>query len=133
MALKRENKISAEFSMSSLTDIVFLLLIFFMLTSTLVKPNALNLKLPSSSSRAQATSPFSVSVIEDGTMYLGTEVASEAQIRNEITARVKEKGGDPKQITMNIVSDESVPIKHVVRVMDIAKDYKINALLATEP
>lgn len=133
MALKKSNKISAEFSMSSLTDIVFLLLIFFMLTSTMVKPNALNLKLPSSSSRAQATSPFSVSVTKDGTMYLGTEVTTEAAIRREITSRVASKGGDPKQVTVNIVSDQEVPIMHVVKVMDIAKDYRINALLATEP
>ena len=55
MGLKRKAKVSAEFSMSSLTDIIFLLLIFFMLTSSLVAPNALNLKLPGSSSTPSAS------------------------------------------------------------------------------
>ena len=56
MGIKKRNKVNAQFSMSSLTDIIFLLLIFFMLTSSLVAPNALNLKLPGSSRTNVASS-----------------------------------------------------------------------------
>ena len=71
MGLKKRSKVSAEFNMSSLTDIIFLLLIFFMLTSSLVVPNALNLKLPSSSnSKVVSSSKVSdVAIRKSGSLY----------------------------------------------------------------
>jgi biopolymer transport protein ExbD len=70
MAIQRRNKVSAEFSMSSMTDIVFLLLIFFMITSTLVSPNALKLLLPSSSSKTVAPQTIAVSIDKDIKYYV---------------------------------------------------------------
>jgi len=72
MGLKKKSKVSAEFSMSSLTDIIFLLLIFFMLTSSMVVPNALNLKLPGKkkSNTELKAPPAKVSIRRDGTYWL---------------------------------------------------------------
>ena len=74
MGMKKRTKVSAEFSMSSLTDIIFLLLIFFMLTSSMVVPNALNLQLPGSKqsrpSQPTTTSPPTVTINDNGTYLL---------------------------------------------------------------
>src|SRR5690606_41414058 len=70
MALKKRSKVSAEFSMASLTDIIFLLLIFFMLTSTLASPNALRLTLPSSTSKTVAPQSYTVSIKNNGRYFL---------------------------------------------------------------
>ena len=73
MALRSRNKVSPNFNMSSMTDIVFLLLIFFMLTSTLVSPNALKLLLPSSSSQTLARQTVSVSITPDLKYYINDQ------------------------------------------------------------
>ena len=131
MAIKKRNKISAEFSMSSLTDIIFLLLIFFMLTSTFVTQNALNLKLPSSSSKVVAPQSMSVSIQKGRKYYLNGKRTSlnniEKEIRNNL-ASIKDK-----KTSVLIMSEIGVPIEEVVAVMDIAARLKIDANLATEP
>ncbi len=133
MPLKNRNKVSAEFSMSSLTDIIFLLLIFFMLTSTLVSPNALNLKLPSSSSKTVAPASIPVSIEKNGTFYIDGKKVSSGSLERNIKNRVRKEGGDPKNITITIVAEKTVPIEYVVRVMDIAMRLRVNAILATDP
>jgi len=85
MGFKKKSKVSAEFSMSSLTDIIFLLLIFFMLTSSLVTPNALNLKLPGKKSTNTSTSPStikSVSISKKGTYFLDGSRIEYAELKN---------------------------------------------------
>jgi len=132
MGLKKRNKVTAEFNMSSLTDIIFLLLIFFMLTSTLVSPNALNLKLPGSSSKTVAPSTISVSITADSDFYLkNSEINPDdliSLLRDEIA-----KETDKENVTVVINTDESVPIKDVVKVMDAAYKLKVKAILATDP
>ena len=78
MGLKKKNKVNAEFSMSSLTDIIFLLLIFFMLTSSVVTPNALNLKMPGSSSSSVTVSekPDDVTITRKGTLKINGKTTS---------------------------------------------------------
>ena len=78
MGLKKDSKVSAEFSMSSLTDIIFLLLIFFMLTSSAVIPNALNLRLPgkSSSQKELETKPYVVTISEEGKYFVNKKRVS---------------------------------------------------------
>ena len=70
MGLRSRNKRLAEFQLASLTDIVFLLLIFFVLTSSIVSPNALNILLPNSDSQTQATQSVSISIDKDLKYYL---------------------------------------------------------------
>jgi biopolymer transport protein ExbD len=132
MGLKKRNKVSAEFNMSSLTDIIFLLLIFFMLTSTLVSPNALNLKLPGSSSKTVAPSTISVSIDTDRTFYLKTKVINPDDLIELLKGEIaKEKNRE--EVTLVINTDKSVPIEDVVKVMDAAYKLEIKAILATDP
>ena len=73
MALGSRNKISVSFSMASMTDIVFLLLIFFMITSTLISPNALKVLLPSSTSKTMGKQSVSVTIKPDLTYYVNAK------------------------------------------------------------
>ena len=132
MGLKKRNKVSAEFNMSSLTDIIFLLLIFFMLTSTLVSPNALNLKLPGSSSKTVAPATISVSVDTDRKFYLKTQEINPDDLMALVQGEI-DKEPDKENVTLVINTDKSVPIEDVVKVMDIAYKLGIKAILATDP
>jgi biopolymer transport protein ExbD len=132
MALKRRNKVNAQFSMSSLTDIIFLLLIFFMLTSTLVSQNALNLKLPSSNSRTVAPASVAVSITRSGQFYLNGIRMNLQEIGRQIRSQARPGGGD-ERLTITIVSERGTAIEHVVQVMDLANQLQVQAILATEP
>ena len=83
MALRSKNKVSANFNMSSMTDIVFLLLIFFMLTSTLVSPNALKLLLPSSKAKTLEKQTISISITKDIQFYINENPVTENTIEQE--------------------------------------------------
>ncbi len=132
MGIKKRNKVSAEFSMSSLTDIIFLLLIFFMLTSNLVAPNALNLKLPGKSNPTTSSSnPPDVSIRKNGKFYLDNQlVSSDAKLMSAIRRLRNNNGGKTLDITISPHPDS--PIEKLVAVMDIAMRLKVNAILATE-
>ena len=133
MALKKRNKVSAEFSMSSLTDIIFLLLIFFMLTSTLVSQNALNLKLPSSSSKTVAPQSLSVSIEKGGKFYVNGKRVKSSSLSSAIRRGIKNHSKSEGKPTINIVAEQGVGIEYVVRVMDVANKLKLNAILLTQP
>jgi len=130
MALKSRNKISADFNMSSMTDIVFLLLIFFMLTSTLVTQNALDLVLPKSSSKNTETTTLSVSIEKKNTVinyYIETELVEFERLEEFLIMKLdktKDKG-----IVLN--ADKSVEIEHIVKVMQIAYNNEFKLVLAT--
>ena len=118
--------------MSSLTDIIFLLLIFFMLTSTLVSPNALNLKLPSSSSKTVAPASIPVSIEKSGKFYIGTNKVSKSRLQSELRKRIRQEK-NKKDVTITINAEKGVAIEHVVKVMDVAMKLGVNAILATDP
>jgi biopolymer transport protein ExbD len=130
MGLKKKSKVSAQFSMSSLTDIIFLLLIFFMLTSSLVAPNALNLKLPSSSkSSVPSTQRIDdVSISRGGNFYLNNKRLGLEELERDLQ-RLARTSSKP---TITISPDKGTPTEHVISVMDIAMRFEINAVLATE-
>ena len=129
MSLSSRNKVSVQFSMSGMTDIVFLLLIFFMLTSTLIAPNAIKLLLPKSSNQTPAKPLTTVSITSDLKYYIGTKQISfqqlEPMLKQELQYRV-----DP---TISLHADKSVPIEQVVKVMNIARNNKYRLILATAP
>lgn len=127
MALKRTSKISSSFSMSSMTDIVFLLLIFFMLTSTLVHPNALKLLLPQSANQTSAKPQTSVSITQDLRYYVESRRVKYEEL--EPTLQAKLGTNDDMYIALHV--DENVPMKEVVKVMNIAKKNKYKLILAT--
>ena len=130
MALKSRNKVSANFNMSSMTDIVFLLLIFFMLTSTLVTQNALELVLPQSSSKNTETTTLSVSIEKKDNVinyYIDKEEVEFEKLEAKLIIKLRET--KDKGIVLN--TDKSVEIEHVVKVMEIAYDNEFKLVLAT--
>ena len=131
MGLKKSNKVSAEFSMSSLTDIIFLLLIFFMLTSSLIVPNALNLKLPGRSSTVTVDSnPQKVTVKRDGTYYFNGKRISLKSLDSAMFKLKKAMKG--RSVNITISPHPKADHEDVVAVLDIAYRYGINGIL-TEP
>ena len=129
MALKRTTKSSIEFSMASMSDLVFLLLIFFMLTSTLIAPNAIKLLLPKSSNQTAAKPIVTVSITSDLNYFLGTTPVAIQQLEPLLQKELKYRV-DP---TISLHADKSVPIEHVVRIMNIARKNKYKIILATAP
>lgn len=130
MALKRRNKVSAEFSMSSLTDIIFLLLIFFMLTATFIQIH--NVELPESDSKTVASTAIAVTIDRTGQYYLNGEEVPVAALENAINQAVAETESG-KDATVTIVAETGVPFEQVSRVMGIASKLKLKAILATQP
>lgn len=136
MAIKRTTKVDSGFSMSSMTDIVFLLLIFFLVTSTLINPNALKLLLPKSTGQVSAKATVSVSIkhwqdTDDFSFHInGNETPVRFdQIEDELIVLLQTEE-DP---TFSIYADETVPIKEVVKVMNIAKKNHYKVIMATSP
>ena len=127
MQLRRRNKVSSSFNMSSMTDIVFLLLIFFMLTSTLVSPNALKLLLPNSKSKTLEKQTVSVSITQNLDFYINKNIIPENKIEKELS-RILNNQKEPAII---LHADKTVDIEHVVKIMDIAYRNKYKIVLAT--
>lgn len=130
MNLKKRSKRLIEFSMSSMTDIVFLLLIFFMLTSTLVSPNALKLILPKSSGKTLAKQSVSVSIDQDKQWYFNQDPIEFEDLEVRLSAVANTEG---EETTVVLNAERTVPIEEVVRVMSIANKLKIKMILATDP
>ena len=136
MAIKRTTKADASFSMSSMTDIVFLLLIFFLVTSTLINPNALKLLLPKSTGQVSAKATVSVSIKhwqkENNFSYHIN--GDETPVRfNQIEDELIDLLQNEEDPTFSIYADETVPIKEVVAVMNIAKRNHYKVIMATSP
>ena len=129
MSLRSKNKVSATFNMSSMTDIVFLLLIFFMLTSTLVSPNALKLLLPNSKSKTLEKQTISVSITPEIDYYIGDVQYPFESLEGELITRLSQEV-DPAIV---LHADKSVDIEYAVKVMDIAYRNKFKVVLATNP
>ena len=127
MGLKKKTKVSTQFNMSSLTDIIFLLLIFFMLTSSMVVPNALNLKLPGKrkSTTELKAPPANVTIKRDGSYWIAGQKVSVSRIERA----VKELGKKGRPVSMTITPDPNVPNQYVVAVMDIAYRYNVETML----
>ena len=129
MALRSRNKVTPNFNMSSMTDIVFLLLIFFMLTSTLVSPNALKLLLPSSKAKTLEKQTISISITKDIQFYINENPVLE----NTIEQKLKLIINNEQEPAIILHTDKSVAIEHVVKIMDIAYRNKYKIVLATTP
>lgn len=115
--------------MSSLTDIIFLLLIFFMLTSTLVNPNALKLLLPKANGQTQASQSVTVSIDKQLNYYVDQQKVQLSQIEPLLLR--KTKGLDNSTVVLN--AEKSVPIDNVVQIMAIANKNGLKMIIATEP
>src|SRR6056297_2391298 len=129
MNLRGRNKVSATFSMSSMTDIVFLLLIFFMLTSPVITPEALDLILPKAKGKTTSTQNVAVSITKDLEFYVNDEQVN----ANEVERHLKSELSGIEEPTIILRAAEGVPIEKAVQIMDIANKNRYKIVLAVKP
>lgn len=136
MAISRRSKLSADMNTSSMSDLVFLLLIFFMITSTLVSPNAIKLLLPQSESRTMAKQNVTVYINEELNYFIGEQPVDEVSLSDEIAAALQQ---EPADATIVLRADKTVPVQNIVVVIDAVnkinddKGEKHKVILATAP
>lgn len=129
MAIRSKNKVNTNFNMSSMTDIVFLLLVFFIIASTLISPNALEVLLPKASSTpGPQKQTVNVSITQDLKYFVNKDEVQESEIENHLLSLVE--GEDDPGIILR--AEQSVPIQNVVVIMDIANRNELKLVLATE-
>jgi biopolymer transport protein ExbD len=128
MGLQSKNKIDASFSMSSMTDIIFLLLIFFMLTSSFITPSGLPVNLPSSEASDIVMQEVTVSVTKDLQFSVNDKIVSRDQIKSELAILLEGKKG---QVVLHI--DKEVPVEYLVEIGGIAAGLEANVSIATKP
>ena len=129
MGIKRRNKTSAEFSMSSLTDIIFLLLIFFMLTSSLVQ---INIQLPESDSKTVAPTDLAVMIKKDGTYTVNGKRTAKKDLSKRIAREVRYQT-NKENATVNIIPESGTEWREVFSVMKIASSLEVKAIISTQP
>ena len=128
MNIRGRNKVNPNFNMSSMTDIVFLLLIFFMLTSTLVTVSAIDVLLPKAGGKTENKKSVAVSITSKSVYFLDKTEVSEANLENELLKLV----GADKAKTVVIRGDKDVPYKNVMKIIDIANKNKLKMILAVK-
>ena len=128
MNLRGRNKVDPTFNMSSMTDIVFLLLIFFMLTSTLVTVSAIDVLLPKAGGKTENSKSVAVTITNKSLFYINKTKVSSARLESEILKNV----GIDKKKTIVIRGDKDVPYKNVMKVIDIANKNKLKMILAVK-
>lgn len=128
MGLQSKNKVDAAFSMSSMTDIIFLLLIFFMLTSSFITPSGLPVNLPSSETSDIVLQEVSVTITKDFKYSVNDRIVARDQIKSELTSLLTGKKG---QVVLHI--DKEVPVEYLVEIGGIAAGLEANVSIATKP
>ncbi|MDA0317323.1 MAG: biopolymer transporter ExbD [Bacteroidetes bacterium] len=129
MNIRGRHKVTPEFNMSSMTDIVFLLLIFFMLASTLVTTNAIDILLPKASGKTENKKSVAVSIKKDLTYFIDQKQVKTNQLEANLIKILQQE----KTPTIVLRAEKSVPVENVVKVMDIANRNKFKVILAVKP
>ncbi|WP_400081152.1 ExbD/TolR family protein [Winogradskyella sp. R77965] len=129
MNIRGRNKVTPEFNMASMTDIVFLLLIFFMIASTLVTTNAIDIILPTASGKTENKKSTAVSIKKDLTYYIDQKRVGESVLESQLISIMKTQ----ETPTIVLRAEKSVPVENVVKVMDIANRNKFKVILAVKP
>ena len=129
MDIRGRNKVTPEFNMSSMTDIVFLLLIFFMIASTLVSTSAIDIILPKASGKTENKKSVAVSIKGDLTYYIDQNRVGVSVLENELVSMLS----DQAEPTIVLRAEKTVPVENVVKVMDIANRNKFKVILAVKP
>lgn len=134
MALKRRHKIDATFSMASMTDVIFLLLIFFMITSTIVFPNSIKVNLPQSNQQAAAKPLTRVTIDENLNYYIafGNEAAQPVTY-DQLVQKLAETPQHDTERFVALYADETVPYREIVKILNIANDNRLKMVLAAKP
>ena len=129
MKFRSRNKVTPEFNMSSMTDIVFLLLIFFMLSSTMVTTDALDINLPNAKGKTSNNQNVSVSINKNLEYFIDKDPITEENLEARLIELLS--GDDQKSIVLR--AEQGVPIENAVAVMDIAYRNKFKIVLAVNP
>ena len=129
MNIKGRNKVTPEFNFASMTDIVFLLLIFFMIASTLVTTNAIDIILPTASGKTENKKSTAVSIKADLTYYIDQKRVGESVLESQLISAMASQ----ESPTIVLRAEKSVPVENVVKVMDIANRNKFKVILAVKP
>ena len=128
MELKRKNRVSAEFSMASMTDIIFLLLIFFMITSSAISQSAIDVKLPKAvAGDPSVQDPTAVTITQDGKYFVNDKEIPKEQLENYLVNALKNE----QNPTFTIRADKNTKHGDVVYAMGIAETHKFNLAIAT--
>lgn len=134
MALKRRAKISPDFSMASMTDVIFLLLIFFMITSTAVSPNAIKVLLPQGKQQTTAKPLTRVVIDKDLHFYAAFGNEKEQALELEQLAPFLQSCADREpEMYIALYADEMVPYREIIKVLNIANENHFKMVLATRP
>jgi len=128
MGLQQKNKVDASFSMSSMTDIIFLLLIFFMLTSSFITPSGLSVNLPSSETSDIVMQEVTVSVTKDLQFSVNDQLVTRDQLKSVLIPLLEGKKG---QVVLHL--DKEVPVEYLVEIGGIAAGLGANVSIATKP
>lgn len=133
MALKQRNKVDASFSMSSMTDIIFLLLLFFMIASTMSSPNDMRIKLPQSKTKTSTKAHVvRLSIDEEGAYAIADQGESPRNILFEdLEAELQTVYAQDTAVFVALHADENVPYKEVVKVLDVVNENKLKLVIAT--
>lgn len=129
MNFRGKNKVTPEFNMSSMTDIVFLLLIFFMIASTLVTTNAIDILLPKASGKTENKKSVAVSIKKNLSFFVDQKPISETSLEKTLISALSSH----EKPTIVLRAEKSVAVEHVVKVMDIANRNKFKVILAVNP
>jgi biopolymer transport protein ExbD len=127
MQFKKRNKVSAEFSMASMTDLVFLLLVFFMLSAN--TPNALDMLLPKAKGKSTNKQNVAISIKKDLTYYIDATPIAFENIENALVNKL----ANEENPTIILRVEETVPIEYAVSIMDIANKHKFKIILGVRP
>lgn len=128
MNLKSKHKVDAAFSMSSMTDVIFLLLIFFMLTASFVTPSGLPVNLPTSKASNIVIQKVSVTITSDLEYYVDDKKVSKSQLEGVLRDAFGSKEG-----VVVLHCDKSVPVEYLVEVASIATSLEAKVSIATKP
>ena len=129
MNIRGRKKVTPEFNFASMTDIVFLLLIFFMIASTLVTTNAIDIILPTASGKTENKETIAVSIKADLTYYIDQKRVGESVLETQLISAMTAQ----ESPTIVLRAEKSVPVENVVKVMDIANRNKFKVILAVKP
>lgn len=131
---KRRIKVTPTFNMASMTDIIFLLLIFFMITSTMVSPNAIKVLLPQGKKQTTVKATARVVIDKQLNIYAATGSEDEVPVTlEELPSVLSAQVNDSTELFVSLYADEAVPYKNIVEILNVANDNHFKMVLATRP
>lgn len=128
MSIKTKHQVNPNFNLSSMTDIIFLLLIFFMVSSSYIQTKGILVEKPESKTSTSEPAVVTISIDKKLRYYYEQELISLQEIENKLALEKRDK----PNLTISLNADKSVPIEQVINLMDIGRRHKIKVVIATK-